>query len=118
MKEAMRAIDRTSSYSFSDAHVEQQELFREDDAERSSESLFREFDGRDASYDHVHLYALNETPLLSAKTMLAILEKTERLKVETYGNEPRRVGAFAEDKIRRLRFGRFGETTAQGELRL
>jgi hypothetical protein len=50
--------------------------------------------------------------------MLAVLEKRERLRVETYGNQPRQAGSFPEAKVRALRFGRFGVSTSQGELDL
>ena len=116
MKEAMRAIDKTGSYTFSDAHMEQRELFREDDAERYADDLFREFEGMSVSFADVHLFALNETPLLSAKTMLAILEKQGRLQVEIRGSDPRRAGSFPEDKVQALRFGRFGASSTQDEL--
>jgi three-Cys-motif partner protein len=49
MKEAMKAIDRTGTYSFSDAHAEQQVLFRDDNAAIYAEALFRTFQGRTIS---------------------------------------------------------------------
>lgn len=116
MKEAMRAIDKTGSYSFSDAHIDQHVLFRDDDAEIYAKALFCAFDGRTISLEEAHIFALNETPFTNAKAMLAVLEHQQRIKVETHGVEQRRAGSFPEDKVRELRFGQFGATTSQGEL--
>jgi len=113
MKEAMQAIDETGSYSFSDAHAEQHVLFRADDAEIYAAELLRQFDGRTITMDEVHAFALNETPFRSAKKMLAVLEKQKRLKVDTFGNEPRRAGSFPVDKVAALHFGQFGATDTQ-----
>lgn len=116
MKEAMKAIDKTGSYSFSDAHVEQQVLFRDDNDETYAKELFRQFEGQTTSMEDANLFALNETPFLNAKSMLATLEKQEMVKVETYGSEPRRAGSFPDDKVRALRFGQFGPTNMQPDL--
>lgn len=118
MKEAMRAIDKTGSYSFSDAHAEQWELFRDGDAERYADNLFQTYNEKTISYEEAEAFALNETPFTNPKSMLAVLEKQERLQVETYENEPRRAGSFPKEKVRSLRFGHFGATTAQGEFLL
>lgn len=118
MKEAMRAIDKTGSYSFSDAHVEQHVLFRDDDEETYAALLFKEFNGRTVTMDDVNEFALSETPLLNAKAMLALLEKAQRVQVETQGTQPRRAGSFPEEKIRALRFGQFGPTNVQNEFSL
>ena len=116
MKEAMRAIDKTGSYSFSDAHAEQHVLFRDDDAETYAAALFRQFDGQTVTMEDAHVFALNETPFPNAKAMLAVLEKQELLQVRALAGEIRRAGSFPEDKVAALRFGRFGATNAQGEL--
>lgn len=114
MKEAMRAIDKTGAYSFSDAHTEQHVLFRADDAEVYAEHLFQRFDGKTIAPEEARVFALCDTPFSTAKPMLAVLDKQHRLKVETYGNVPRRAGTFPEDKVRALRFGNFGVKDAQG----
>ncbi len=116
MKEAMRAIDKTGTYSFSDAHIEQHVLFGDADAEIYAKELFQVFNGRAASLEEVNIFALNETPFLNAKAMLALLEKRQQLRVEPYDGEQRRAGSFAEGKVRELRFGQFGAITSQGEL--
>src|SRR6266496_206305 len=116
MKEAMKAIDRTGTYSFSDAHAEQQVLFRDDNAAIYAEALFTTFQGRTISMEEARFFALTETPFLNAKAMLAILENSGRLRVETHGKELRRKGSFPEDKIKALRFGRFSVNNPQGQL--
>jgi len=118
MKEAMKRIDKSGSYSFSDAHVEQQVLFRDDNAAAYADALFQEYNGRTISWEDAHVFALNETPFINPKSMLAVLEKRELLRVETYDNQPRQAGSFPEAKVRALRFGRFGVSTSQGELGL
>jgi three-Cys-motif partner protein len=118
MKEAMKSIDKSGSYSFSDAHVEQQVLFRDDNEDAYADALFQEYDGKTISWEDARVFALNETPFINPKSMLAVLEKQERLRVETYGNQPRKAGSFPEAKVRALRFGRFGVSTSQTELEL
>jgi three-Cys-motif partner protein len=118
MKEAMRAIDESGFFSFSDAHVEQQMLFGQDNVEAYADAMFRAYDGRTSSWDEVHLFALNETPFLNPKAMLAVLERQGRLQVSTQGMQPRKTGSFPETKIRCLQFGRFGVSNPQGELEL
>jgi three-Cys-motif partner protein len=108
MKEAMRAIDKTGSYLFSDAHAEQMVLFRDDNADAYAEKLFRAFDGEKVSMDQARDFALGESPFPNAKPMLAVLERQGRLKVETHGSERRKAGSFPEEKVRALHFGQFG----------
>lgn len=116
MKEAMKAIDKTGSYSFSDAHADQHVLFRDDDAEIYAEELFRQFDGKTVTMEDTRIFALNETPFINAKPMLTVLEKQKKIEVQTSGVEKRRMGSFPEDKVAALRFGRFGTTSVQTDL--
>lgn len=116
MKEAMRAIDKTGFYSFSDAHVEQRSLFQDDDAVTYAELLFDRFSGRTISMEDARVFALNETPFVNAKPMLLALERQRRVQVETHAGQSRRTGSFPEEKILALRFGRFGSSDAQVEL--
>jgi three-Cys-motif partner protein len=116
MKEAMKAIDKNGSYSFSDAHVDQEPLFRDDKPEIYAEALFREFDGKTVSMEDVNIYALCETPFLNAKAMLAALESQSRLKVELRGIDKRKAGSFPENKVKSLQFGRFGLNGIQSNL--
>ncbi len=116
MKEAMKKIDKSGSYSFSDAHVEQEFLFHNDKPEEYAEALHREFDGKEVSMADANMFALCETPFLNAKAMLAVLEGKGRLKVETMGVEARKAGSFPENKVKVLRFGQFGLKNVQSNL--
>ncbi len=116
MKEAMRAIDQSGSYSFSDAHADQHTLFRDDDAEVYAEALFQKFDGKSISWAQAHEFALSETPFLNPKAMLLVLEQKRRLQVDPVAGQSRRAGTFPEDKVLALRIGQFGPTNVQTEL--
>jgi three-Cys-motif partner protein len=116
MKEAMRKIDKSGSYSFSDAHVDQHALFQADDAQVFAEEMFGRYDGKTMSMDDLTLYALNETPFINAKEMLAVLDTDSRIQIECHPGQTRRSGTYPEEKIRLIRFGRFAVTQAQGEL--
>jgi three-Cys-motif partner protein len=118
MKEAMKAIDKTGTYSFSDAHTEQEVLFRDDKPEIYAETLFRQFVGKAATLEDVNAFALSETPFLNAKAVLAVLEKQGRVRVEVHGNEPRKAGSFPEGKVRALHFSQFTTINEQKELGL
>jgi len=116
MKEAMKVIDQTGSYSFSDAHADQHTLFRDDDAAVYADELYRKFDGQTVTMEETRDFALNETPFLNAKPMLTFLEAKMKLQVETHEGQTRRVGSFPEEKVRSLRFGSFGTTNVQTEM--
>jgi three-Cys-motif partner protein len=116
MKEAMRYIDQTGTYSFSDAHVDQHALFSEDSESHYAELMWQQFNGHTVSYEDVKLFALNETPFLNAKAMLRLLEQQERVEAELVRGAARKKGDFSEDKIAALRFGQFGAGVKQTEL--
>jgi len=116
MKEAMRTIDKSGSYSFSDAHTDQHVLFGDSDDNFYAERLSREYGEKVATMEEVTLFALNETPFLNAKRMLAYLEKEERIKVKVAANYDRRRGTFPDDKIESITFGNFGAVTKQSQL--
>ena len=116
MKEAMKAIDSSGSFSFSDAHRDQQVLFRDDDAAIYAKLLFDTFQDQEVHWEPVRNFALNETPFINPKAMLATLERHHKLEVETHGNVARKHGSFPEERIKLLRFGRFGPTSSQQEL--
>lgn len=107
MKEAMKAIDQTGSYSFSDAHAGQILLFRDDDEVQFAGRLFSNFDGQTITLEQADTFALTETPFLNAKAMLAILEKQQRLQVETVKGHKRRANTYPDGKVAALRFGQF-----------
>lgn len=116
MKEAMRVIDKTGAYSFSDAHVDQHALFRADDAEVFAEQMFKKFDGQLLSMDDVTTYALNETPFLNAKAMLGILDTAGKISIVQRPGEKLRAGTYPEEKISSIRFGQFAFAGKQTEL--
>ena len=107
MKEAMRLIDQDGSYRFADADVSQASLFRFDRPEEYAPILHKHFEGRRVSYEsfdnEINDYALNRTPLLNAKGMLAALEKQNLIRVIT-GNAKRRKGTFKEGAVKAVEF--------------
>jgi three-Cys-motif partner protein len=113
MKEAMKTIDKSGSFSFSDAHVDQHVLFKNDDTGRYADMLFQEFKGRTIPITEVDTFALNETPFLTGKGMLAVLEDKERLKVEVVQGYMRRAKTFPDGKINNVTFGHFGPAQTQ-----
>lgn len=116
MKEAMRAIDKTGAYTFSDAHREQQVLFRDDNAEQYGAVLFNTFEGKTISMDDARFFALSETPFVNAKALLAVLERQHQLQVNSKPGQVRRRGSFPEDKIDSLHFLQTRAKSSQGEL--
>jgi three-Cys-motif partner protein len=118
MKEAMKAIDKSGTYMFSDAHAEQHVLFRDDKPEIYAEKLFKQFKDKAATMDDVHVFALSETPFLNAKSMLAVLEEQRRVQVEVHEGLTRKAGSFPEEKVKALHFGEFGGIVEQQEFGL
>jgi three-Cys-motif partner protein len=115
MKEAMKAIDQTGSYQFSDAHAGQTVLFRDDDVSSYADQMFAQFDGQTISLDDAADFAA-ETPFPNEKGMLAVLEKRGQLQVEPTKGQKRRANTYAEGKVAALRFGRFGTPSTDGDL--
>ena len=103
MKEAMRGIDQTGEYRFSDAHVGQARLFRFDNPEDFSPRLLQRFAGKTVSYDAVRDFALNETPFPNPKSMLKLLEQQGQIVVDST-NPKRRKGTFPDDTITAIQF--------------
>jgi three-Cys-motif partner protein len=107
MKEAMRRIDQDGSYRFADAEVSQPSLFRFDDPDEYALGLHKHFEGRRVSYEgldnELTTYALNRTPLLNPKAMLAVLEERKLIRVIT-GEAKRRRGTFKEGSVKAIEF--------------
>lgn len=103
MKEAMRSIDKTGSYSFSDGALGQETLFRFDDPKEFATALHARFLGSDVPASELRDFALNETPFTNAKSMLRVLEQRGCLEV-TSSNPKRRRGDFSEDTLISVRF--------------
>lgn len=105
MKEAMRSIDKSGSYSFCDADVGQALLFRFDDPEDSARRLFDRYRGKRASYGELRDYALNETPFVNPKQMLKWLESKSLIAdVKLKPGKNRRKGSFSEDAVAAVLF--------------
>jgi three-Cys-motif partner protein len=98
MKEAMKKVDQTGNYQFTDAHVDQYALFRFDEPENYSHLFFSHFQGKTVQYRELRDFALNETPFTNPKSMLKDLEKKVLITVISR-DQKRRVGTFNEDKI-------------------
>lgn len=116
MKEAMQALDRTGSYSFSDAHRDQLVLFRDDNVKQYAEALFKKFDGREVTKAEADVFALDETPFLDSNKLLVVLESDLRLQVNSHVGTQRRPLTYPEEKVRSLRFGKFGTKVIQTDL--
>lgn len=98
MKEAMKKVDQTGNYHFSDAHVGQQSLFRFDKPENYSPLMFSRFHGKTLRYDELRDYALNETPFINPKSMLKDLENKELIIIKSR-DPKRRKGTFNEENV-------------------
>ena len=115
MKEAMKSIDQTGSFSFSDAHVDQHSLFTEDNDEHYADLMWQAFKDQAVSYRVAELWALNESPFVNPKSMLRVLEGQDRLVPDVVAGAGRKKGDFPEEKIAALRFGQFGSSMKQPE---
>lgn len=101
MKEAMKAVDQTGTYSFSDDTVGQELLLFDFDAPTVwAEKMQQVLGGKWRRYSDFRDFALNETPFINPKVMLRHLESKNLVKIE--GNANRRKGSFPEEKIRRI----------------
>lgn len=101
MKEAMRAVDRSGAYSFSDDTAGHLLLpFNYDDPEPWAKRMQQALVGRPRPYSEFHDFALNETPFLNPKAMLDCLRKAGKVEVQWLG-EPAKSG-FPEKKIRTI----------------
>jgi hypothetical protein len=101
MKEAMKAVDQSGTYSFSDDTVGQELLSFDFDAPAVwAERMQRELGGKWRNYSDFRDYALNETPFINAKAMLRHLENQNL--VETECDVARRRGSFPEDRVKRV----------------
>jgi three-Cys-motif partner protein len=101
MKEAMKAVDQTGTYSFSDDTVGQELLVFNFDAPAVwAEKMQHALGGKWRPYSDFRDFALTETPFINPKAMLRHLEGKNLVEVE--GDMGRRKGSFPEEKIRRI----------------
>jgi three-Cys-motif partner protein len=107
MKAAMKSIDHSGRYSFSDADVGQSLLFRFDDPAEAALKMFGLCKGKRLSYQHVRDYALNETPFSNPKKLLKYLEDKGLIEsVDLRAGRTRRKGTFSEKTVAAVVFGR------------
>ena len=98
MKEAMKTIDKSGEFCFSDAHLNQSKMFRFDEPSTYSPQLFEQFRGRTVNYPELRDYALNESPFTNPKEMLKDLEKKNMIQVSSR-DPKRRKGTFNEENL-------------------
>lgn len=103
MKEAMKTIDQSGSYCFSDGGIRQDVLFRFDEPAHHADAFHKAFVGRDVGYSELNDFALNETPFVNPKGMLRVLEDEGALTVKST-NPRRRRGDFNEDTLTSVTF--------------
>lgn len=104
MKEAMRRVDQTGEFQFSNARVGRPVLFRFDDPKHFGRLLRDHFSGRGpTTYLDVHDFALLETPFSIPRSMLRELEKDGALNVVSTDPKRRR-GTFNKEKIQSIEF--------------
>jgi three-Cys-motif partner protein len=101
MKEAMKAVDQTGTYSFSDDTVDQKLMpFNFDEPADWAEKMRQTLGGKWRPYSHFRDFALTETPFTNPKAMLRELEGKHMVEVE--GDSGRRKGSFPEEKIKNI----------------
>jgi three-Cys-motif partner protein len=101
MKEAMKAVDQTGTYSFSDDTVGQELLKFDFDAPAVwAEKMQRALGEKWRPYSDFRDFALTETPFINPKAMLRHLEDKNLVEIE--GDANRRKGSFPEEKISRI----------------
>ncbi len=104
MKEAMRAIDQTGEYRFTDADVDQPRLLPWNDPTVFGAKMAAHFSGKAASYTELDNWALDETDYTNPKEMLKFLESSDRIEVEAVPGAVRKKGTFPAEKIHRILF--------------
>lgn len=97
MKEAMKAVDKSGSYSFSDDTVGQGKLWDFSDPEQPANRMLEALGGSWRPWKHFDDFALNESPFENPKSMLEYLKVQGKVEVQWAG-EPARRG-FPEKKI-------------------
>jgi three-Cys-motif partner protein len=98
MKEAMKAVDQSGSYSFSDDTIGQAYLFDFSDPAEPANKMLGELGGSWHPYRQFDDFALNESPFGNPKSMLKYLKSQGKVEIQWLG-EPSRTG-FPEDRIK------------------
>jgi len=100
MKEAMKAVDQTGVYSFSDDSIGQGQLFDFSAPADWADKMQAALGGSWRPYAEFRDYALNETPFINPKGMLKHLKTLGKLQVHWIA-APAKTG-FPEEKIRSI----------------
>lgn len=115
MKEAMKTIDQSGSYCFSDGGIGQDVLFRFDEPADYVDVFHKTFMGRAVGYGEMNDFALNETPFINPKGMLRLLDDEGVFSVKST-NTRRRRGEFNEDSLTSVTFHPRKSKIVQGSL--
>jgi three-Cys-motif partner protein len=102
MKEAMKAVDQSGSYSFSDNAVGQGHFSFTEPAEPAAR-MFQLLGNSWRPWKDYDDFALNESPFENPKSMLRHLKSQGKVQIEWKG--PPAKNGFPEDKIKRIRLG-------------
>jgi three-Cys-motif partner protein len=102
MKEAMKTIDQTGDYKFSDANIGQGVLFRFDEVGEWADRLHSALKGKKITMPQANTEALVRTPFVNCKAILKQLEKDG--KVQVFATEARKKFTFPEEKIKFIEF--------------
>ncbi len=73
MKQAMKSIDQSGEYRFSDALIGQESFFKFDDPEDHWENTWKEFRGKTIKREDVEKFILNETPFYNFHKLLRMI---------------------------------------------
>src|SRR6185436_11662463 len=103
MKEAMKAVDQSGSYSFSDDAVGQGHFNFAEPAEPANRML-KTLGGSWRRWKEFDDFALNESPFGNPKSMLRYLKARGKVEVQWVGTAPK--SGFPEDKIRLIKLNR------------
>jgi three-Cys-motif partner protein len=101
MKEAMKAVDKSGSYSFSDDTVGQRRLWDFSDPEQPANRMLTELGGTWRPYKEFEDFALNETPLANPKSMFQHLKSKGKIEVQ-WLSQPSKTG-FPEERIKAIK---------------
>ena len=103
MKEAMKTIDQSGDYTFSDTSVDQTVLqFVFNAPESFSQKLHAKFRGQTVPLEQVRDYVLNETPFINPSPVLEPLRKDGLISLDCFGEPPTR--GYPPEKVRAVRF--------------
>lgn len=102
MKEAMKRVDQSGEYCFSDARIGQESLFRFDSPSQYAKQMLHHFEGKTVSYSDIRDFALLQTPFINPKAMLKELTENDDIHVLSVGRRTK--GTFNETRIISIRF--------------